>query len=335
MRTLILGATGFIGSHITAQAILRGYDVTIGYRETSNFDLFDSVQEYYSKEQNTSEVKDIIKLKELLSDFWSETTALKPYNSKSKTGLTPPKRLLISPLLHEEITADNFDLVINCAAIISFQKSKGPWMIEENIKTTRDIVNACVKGKIPALLHVSSIAALGRPENEKPITINTPWEDSKYNTDYAKSKYLSELEVWRGKEEGLNTIIINPGVVLGYGKGKTSNKQVFDTVSPRNPYYPAGSNGFVFVEDVAFNALTIIENKDFGKRHLFVSHNIPFKELTNSIAKIKNQKPPTKPLKGFAYKTALRIAKFCEFLGIPFPISSELLVSTSKNSVYC
>ena len=109
---------------------------------------------------------------------------------------------------------------------------------------------------------------------------------------------------------------------------------MFDSVSPKNPYYPVGSNGFVFVEDLAHNILNTIETHSWGKRELMVTHNIPFKDLTEIIANIKNQKTPHKPLQGSLLKLAIRIVKFLEFFRIPTPLSSELLISTSKSSVY-
>ena len=34
------------------------------------------------------------------------------------------------------------------------------------------------------------------------------------DTHYAYSKFAAELEVWRGAQEGLNVVIVNPGVII-------------------------------------------------------------------------------------------------------------------------
>lgn len=334
MKILITGATGFIGSHITAQALMLGYDVTIGCRSSSSFSLLQSVLEYYSGNPDPEEKNRVDKLKAAMEPFKVSPSPLSEFNDFKPTALEMPEKLILDDWPFEEIKNKAFEAIIHCAAIVSFEKSMGYKMIEENIQLTRDVVNTCVFGEIPNLLHISSIAALGRPENDKPISIKNQWVESRYNTDYAKSKYYSELEVWRGKEEGLNVLILNPGVVLGFGLGNTSHKQVMDAVSPKNPFYPIGSNGFVFVEDVAHNALRLLSGSVFGNRHLLVSHNVPFKDLTEMIAQIKKIKSPHKPLVGFNFKTALKLARFCEFFRIPFPVSSELLISTYKKSVY-
>ena len=334
MKILITGATGFVGSHITAQALMLGHDVTIGYRSSSSFSLLQSVLDYYSGKTHSLEKNHVDKLKTTLESFKVNPSPLSEYNNQEPKSLEIPEKLILDDWPFEEIKDKAFDVIIHCAAIVSFEKSLGYKMIEENKQLTRDVVNTCLFGGIPNLLHISSIAALGRPENNKPISIDNQWVESKFNTDYAKSKYYSELEVWRGKEEGLNVIILNPGVVLGYGLGNTSHKQVMAAVSPKTPFYPIGSNGFVFVEDVAHNALRLLFGSVFGNRHLLVSHNVPFKDLTETIAQIKQIKPPHRPLIGFYFKAALRLARFCEYFRIPFPISSELLISTHKKSVY-
>jgi nucleoside-diphosphate-sugar epimerase len=69
------------------------------------------------------------------------------------------------------------------------------------------------------MLHVSSISAIGRPvEPEAMIDETMHWEQTGIKTNYGQSKYLAELEVWRGIAEGLNAVIINPSLILGAGE---------------------------------------------------------------------------------------------------------------------
>jgi glycosyltransferase involved in cell wall biosynthesis len=94
-------------------------------------------------------------------------------------------------------------------------------MMLVNIEGTRNIVNASLLNNVKKLVHISSIAAIGRDEKSDIITENTAWTDSEMNTNYAKSKYLSELEVWRGVEEGLNSIILNTKTLKSYLREET------------------------------------------------------------------------------------------------------------------
>jgi nucleoside-diphosphate-sugar epimerase len=42
-------------------------------------------------------------------------------------------------------------------------------------------------------------------------------ESRKPHSDYAISKYGAEMEIWRGQQEGLDVIIVNPGIIIGPG----------------------------------------------------------------------------------------------------------------------
>jgi nucleoside-diphosphate-sugar epimerase len=208
-------------------------------------------------------------------------------------------------------------------------------MIQENTDGTRNLINACLKKGVKKFVHISSIAALGRPENDQPIRIDSEWVDSKYNTAYANSKYLAEMEVWRGKEEGLQVLILNPGVILGFGEAHTSSEQVANTVRKGIPAYPAGSNGFVFVDDLAYSALTMLtQESNYGKRHLMVSHNLTFRYLMQELAQVLGVHPPKFELSGWKFQLSYWSIRLVELLGISMPISTELLMSTRRNSVY-
>jgi nucleoside-diphosphate-sugar epimerase len=69
---------------------------------------------------------------------------------------------------------------------------------------------------IKKLCHISSTAALGDVLSTETITRSANGILKK-NSDYAISKYGAEMEVWRGQQEGLDVIIVNPGVIVGPG----------------------------------------------------------------------------------------------------------------------
>jgi nucleoside-diphosphate-sugar epimerase len=107
----------------------------------------------------------------------------------------------------EEATKD-IDYVYHAAAAVSFNSKDKEKMMLVNGIGTENIVNVCLDNGVKKLLHVSSIAALGRKENVTEIDENAQWENSPLNSDYAISKFKAECEVWRGIQEGLNAVII-------------------------------------------------------------------------------------------------------------------------------
>ena len=53
------------------------------------------------------------------------------------------------------------------------------------------------------------------------------------------------MEVWRVSEEGVEVVIVNPGVILGSGYWKTGSGKLFHQVFNGFNYYSEGITGFV------------------------------------------------------------------------------------------
>lgn len=342
MKVLVTGATGFIGSHVVQQLKRSGHELVLCHREgKSNWTLFDSVARIYSSATfgtgDSIHDEGMLRLKSHLSEFAERLT---PYEfTDSDLFLNGSFEKVSVDLIDydevlEAVNSAPYDAVVHCAAIISFHPKDREKMLRDNVHGTRNLVNACLQNGVKRFLHVSSVAALGRPIEDGPISLNIPWEESPYNTDYALSKYYAELEVWRGKEEGLEVSVFYPGVVLGQGDGHTSSKQVIDVVKNGNPFYPVGSNGFVFVEDLAKKITNELQSPSTENRFLCVSHNLTFEKLISSVAHAYGYKPAKWPLQGLVYHLVFAVAKFCELFSIKIPITTELMRSTSKNSVY-
>lgn len=206
--------------------------------------------------------------------------------------------------------------------------------MQNNVIGTRNVVNACLKNNIPKLVYASSVAAIGRTENEAPITENTDWVESKYNSQYAISKNLAEQEVWRGSEEGLLVTMVNPGIILGYGDGKTGSNQLYHMILKGMPFYPIGSNGFVGVEDVAKLMLHLYENNLWSNRYLCIAENLKYQHLFNQLSDAMGAKQPHIALKGALLHLVNFASKTLETLGLPTPIPSDSITSSFQNSTY-
>jgi len=331
---IVVGANGFVGSHLVQQALLMGWNVDGVKRKNSDIRHFEAIGKYYQGKSSV-ESELIENLKSELSEFADSNLTYKKNSNVNRGDFKWIELDLQDPVALVEALKTPYSFVFNAAAMISFKSSEDEFMIKTNIEIAKNIVNACLEAKCSKLIHFSSIAALGRPENDEEININTTWTDSDFNTPYALSKYLSEMEVWRGAQEGLSVLIVNPGVILGYSSGKTSSTQVIDAANSVNPLVPTGSNGFIFVEDLAQRTLNLLDNSEnWNCRHLMVSHNIPFMrlfEIINQVYQIKRKKILLKqPIWGMIYF----LVRLLEFFKLHLPISTHLLKSTRKNSVY-
>lgn len=182
--------------------------------------------------------------------------------------------------------------IFHCAAIVSFDPGRRKEMLHFNPESTANIVNQALLQQVRKMVYVSSVAALGRTgEQTKEVTEEEEWGESRYNSAYGVSKYLAEMEVWRGVGEGLNAVIINPGIILGEGSGHDLSSRLMQLVYKEFPFYSKGVTSWVGAEDVV-RILTALMNSDIqGERFIVSNASLSFRDVLTKMAAALNKKP--------------------------------------------
>ncbi|WP_455168565.1 NAD-dependent epimerase/dehydratase family protein, partial [Aegicerativicinus sediminis] len=195
--------------------------------------------------------------------------------------------------------------VYHLAAFVSFEPDKYQLLRKINIEGTANIVNIAISNKVEKLCFASSVAAIGQEVAEgDPITEESPWSTEKDHNVYAISKYGAEKEVWRGTQEGLDAVIVNPGVVIGPGFWKSgSSGSLITKVHKGIKYYTTGSTGYIDVIDLVEVMTFLMKSEIKNERYILVSENLTFKQFLNHITKALGIPPPSKK----ANKTLLEI----------------------------
>jgi dihydroflavonol-4-reductase len=186
------------------------------------------------------------------------------------------------------------DQVYHCAAIVSFHPEQKDVLHHINIEGTANVVNASLHAGVKKLLFVSSVAALGRVRGDTTINEKMNWVEERTNSEYGKSKYLAEMEVWRGIGEGLPAVIVNPVIILGAGDWERGSTEIFKTAYNEFPWYTRGINGFVDVQDVVKAMQLLMNGTPVNERFIICSENVAYKEIFTEIAGYFNKKPPYK-----------------------------------------
>lgn len=227
-----------------------------------------------------------------------------------------------------------YDFVIHAAALVSFTEIRPQDVIDFNVESTKAIVNACLDLH-KKLLFVSSVAALGS-EPEKLTTEKDDFDTSRLQTNYAWSKHLSEMEVWRGISEGLQAIIVNPSIILGIPSSwEKSSGSFWTRIDKGLNRYPIGATGFVDARDVALACRLFIQNNCYGERFIVNSTNWKYKEFFHAIKQSLGKDSRLVPLKRWQSSILWRLALlFSVFNGrILFPKAMHQTVcSTVKYS---
>ncbi|MCF8368996.1 MAG: NAD-dependent epimerase/dehydratase family protein [Bacteroidales bacterium] len=265
---LVTGGTGFIGAHLLHVLLDRGNTIRAIHRKKSSFHIIERVFSFYKR---------------------------KPSDIKKKIEWIGAD---ITDIYSLEACFNGVSQVYHAAAIVSFQPADREKMMRVNIHGTANMVNMALEKQINKFCHVSSIAAIGRGENDKVIDENVVWKASKNNSNYAISKYGAEQEVWRGIAEGLSAIIVNPGIVLGPGEINSGSTKLIKTVENGLKFYTPGINGVVDVRDVVEIMVKLMQSEIGGERFVLTSENINYQTLFSYIAaQLHKPAPPYKATK--------------------------------------
>ena len=276
---LVTGGTGLVGSHLLFQLLKKN----------------DAVRAIYRHEKTLKRVKHVF------SYFSDDAEILFNKIEWIKADLNNIPDL--------QVAFENITHVYHCAAFVSFEPDKYKLLRKINIEGTANIVNLCISHQVKKLCYVSSIAAIGHHNNpEKLIDETTDWNPEDDNSAYAITKYGAELEVWRGTQEGLDAIIVNPGIILGagYWHGGSSG-HLFKRIYKGMSYYTNGVTGYVDVLDVVDIMEQLMKSTIKNEAFILVSENLSFKSFFTTTAETLNVKSPTKEAKPWLLQIGWRL----------------------------
>ena len=234
----------------------------------------------------------------LIERFQAENVEMIALHRQGKENLLPeslPKRqadILDQVSLREAF--EGVDTIIHSAAFVSFNPRWRRKLFDVNVIGTKNVVDTCLQLGVKNLIHISSVAALGRSPRHVGGIIT---EENKWNadstTDYAETKYLAELEVYRGAEEGLNVSMVNPSVILSASQSDRSSARLFDYVWNEKKYYTTGSLNYVDARDVAEAVVQLYKKPQHGQKFILSAGTLPFQEFFVKVAQRFNKKPPS------------------------------------------
>ncbi len=189
--------------------------------------------------------------------------------------------------------------VYHCAAVVSFNPKKKKMLQQVNVDGTANVVNACLNANVQKLLFVSSVAALGRIRENIAIDETMNWSEETSNSEYGKTKYFSEMEVWRGIGEGLDAVIVNPVIILGPGDWEKGSSGLFKTAYDEFPWYTEGTSGFTDVKDVVSAMMLVMESEVSAERFIICADSLPYKTVFTQMAHCFGKRPPHKKVTPF------------------------------------
>ncbi len=236
--------------------------------------------------------------------------------------------------LEEIMQQYHIQQVYHCAAIVTFNPARKYELFKVNIEGTANVVNAALNAGVKKMVHVSSVAALGRIRENEAINETMSWTEETSNSNYGKSKYLAEMEVWRGIAEGLDAVMVNPTMILGDGDWNTGSSQMFKSVYNEFPWYSEGITGFVDVRDVAKAMIALMESNISSERFIINAEDRTFKDVFDLMAKSFGKKPPHKKVTPFLAQIVWRLEKIKSFFSGKDPLVTKETAKTALATVH-
>jgi len=258
---LVTGGTGLVGCHLLYSLVNENKKVRALHRKNSKTDSVRKVFSYYSKDY-----KKLFDKIEWIEGDINDITSL-------------------------DVAFQNISEIYHCAAFISFSNQDFNAMKKINVEGTANMVNTAIDNKVDKFCYVSTIAAIGERKN---MLIDEECEWKENNNPYSKTKHDAELEVWRGISEGLNAVIVNPGVIIGSGYWRRGSGAFITQISRGMNYFPPGKTGFICVKDVVKIMRELMDKNIFSERFLLVAENWTQKDFIYSVCNYLNLKSPLK-----------------------------------------
>ena len=305
---LVTGGTGLVGSHLLFKLVkTNAMPIRALYRNAHKLNAVKKVFSYY-----TNDVENLYNKIEWIKADINDITAL-------------------------EDAFKTISHVYHCAALVSFDPDKYHELRTVNIKGTANIVNLSISNNISKICHVSSIAAIGKEANSNHlITEKTEWNPEQDNGVYAITKYGAEMEIWRGTQEGVDAVIVNPGIILGPGFWESSGSgSIYKKIHNGLNFHPKGTSGYIDVGDVSDSMIALMNSSIKNERYILIAENVSFKDFQIKVSKALGVKPSKKEASVLLLSVAWRIDWMRhKLLGKPRILSKQMARSISRKSLF-
>jgi dihydroflavonol-4-reductase len=300
---LVTGATGLTGSHLLLQLLESGHQVRAIYRTQEAILHTKALFDFYKNPGLFNEIQ------------WVQAN--------------------INDVPTLEKAFKDIDRVYHCAALISFDPADEEKLRKTNIEGTANIVNCCLDFSVRKLVHVSSIAALGdRLDSQDFVDEENDWNPEKPHSDYAISKHGAEMEVWRGQQEGLNVVVINPGIIVGPPFWTTGSSAMYEMINKGQRFYTLGTMGFISARDVAKIMVLLMDGNISGERFILTAGDYSYREVFDLAANALHKKRPSIYAKPWMTSIGSRIDWFLSLFGKNRMITSDQARSLHETTKY-
>lgn len=251
MRILVTGATGFIGSALCSSLCEDGHEVAAFHRKTSYIESISS----FSIVRMTGDLTNSDSVEQAVASFRPEVI----YH--------------LGAQMHAAPTVNR--------------------IMQVNVLGTRAVLLSALRYGVSRVVLMSAAVTLGLPEvythsNQTPAILNEA-RVQPHDTPlwpFAKSKYLAEMEAQSAATGGLDTVIVNPFMVIGPGNRYRRKSSFMLQLAAEHPrIIPRGGINVISVGDTVIGLRNACRYGKTGERYLLCGENITYQQFCERCGK--------------------------------------------------
>ena len=261
-RVLVTGANGFLGRHLIAELLRRGYPVRALVRPGS-----------------------------------PASPALPPLASLPvEVCELDLVRVVCKAALSD--TIGGCGAIIHAAALAQVNPARSRAVWDTNIHGTEQALRLARKGGVGRLVYVGTANVFGFGTKEHPGDETRPYAGRRYGLDYMDSKRAAtDLVLAAVAREQLPAVLVHPTFMLGPGDARpTSGALLLELLAGRLPGYPLGGKNYVHVHDVAVATVNALTQGRVGESYILGNKNLSYREAFALMADLLGVGPPRWPV---------------------------------------
>ena len=203
------------------------------------------------------------------------------------------------------VMPEGLDVVFHVAADTSPWRGHRARQWRTNVEGTRNMLQVAMEAGAGRFVHTSTIAVYGHQAGRFDERAEKHGLGSWIG--YVNSKSHAEAAVLEAAQGGLDTVILNPGHILGRYDSHNWARMFRMVRDDTLPGVPPGAGCFANVREVAKAHLKAAEVGARGENYLLGGPHETFLAMVREIARILDMEPPDKTLSAIAIKTAARV----------------------------
>lgn len=210
------------------------------------------------------------------------------------------------------------DTVFHTAAKVAFwvPKARRSEFHEVNVIGTRNVMRQCLELGVSKVVHTSTTSVIGTSGRDAPTDedhVFNLWDKS---TEYERTKFAAEMEVWRSAALGLPVVSVLPTGPIGI-RDRNPNpfgKLLIDYVYRKIPAVDGGAN-LIDVRDVARGHILAATHGRPGHRYILGHQNVTSEQLFSVLNAVTGVPAPKVKV---PYTLALWLGHWLKFVSDNF-----------------